>query len=291
MIFRCLALAAMIGCGVPDVEAPEFSPRELATGLRFERLARVDNPTYGVVPVAEGPGAWVARGGIIERLDGFEGQVIDTFQLRQGPVEDLELLDRDGDSWLIRVGEEILVVDAQGEVVERSSVEAGCVRIEFEGCLTMEVEDRIAVDRQSQFAVVSGSKEVRRFVEGADRGTFLVDRPLIDVAARAGRLVVLSEDSVMMQLDPNTGVVLAEWKVHRPVDIFGIQLSDDGMGIVLEAPGGIVFFALDVEQPGYLLATGGGNFGSPGGSGGSGGSGSGGGGGGGAGSAGTATNP
>ncbi len=310
-----LLLLLSFGCTAPDDDLPApvvdaYTP----DALRFERLARIDNPGNGVVAASHG-GAWVARDGVLDRIDASDASVVDTVWVDGESQSGLVLLDGDAAGFLVALGpDEVAIIDRDGAVVDVFDVPevvrsggltpdgawvvygdgAGCTGLMLSegqlqalgtvGCdsdrdsnrpvATGESHVALATDGEVRFALEPGSDELVRLVgpDGAttDDAVFGLDRPAIDVAAQEGQVLVLSEDGVLTHLDPETGEVLAEWHVHRPVSIESIALTRAADTIVLASEDVVVFFALDPTAPGYPLVPGGGSPGQTPGGGGSG---------------------
>jgi hypothetical protein len=321
-------LAALVACSPPadDVAAEPWSGPD---GLRFERLARVVNPGLGVVAARDG-GAWLARDGVLAWVDAVDGAVVETVHVDGRTVDGLMLLDADADGWWVALdAHQVAWVDRSGAIVDAldlpgpirtgglsvegawvtwdapdgacdalllsdpgASTDAiGAVRCDAERPVHSDAS-RAAIDDGALFALEPGTDVLDRI----DRTTgqtksLMLDRPAIDVAARGGQVVVLSEDGIMAHVAPDTGETLAEWHVHRPASIGSIALTAQADTIVLASDEAVVFFALDPEAPGFPLVEGGGNAGSTPGGGASGSVSGGGGGGASAGSAGSANHP
>lgn len=279
----------MVACTPDDGVSTPYTPGpEDNLGTRFERLAQVPDPGDGVVPLDMGPGAWVAREGAIEEVgaDGVAGTHVDVSAVGSAPT----LFDRSGERFLLAAHDTLDAVGPGGQATSSWTVEgevlagrltaqgvAAVVRA-VEGCslltaatdgdpvatdapceLTGDVDAwpgegvRVAADGGRTFALEADADEVTVFEGGALATSFGLDRVVVDVAARAGQLLVLSDDQVMMQLDPETGRTLAEWKVFRPQGLDTLQLAADGLGVVLSGGGSVVFFGFDPSAPGYLL--------------------------------------
>lgn len=293
-----IAAAWMVACTPDDGVSTPFTPRpEDNLGTRFERLAQVADPGDGVVPLDMGPGAWVAREGAIEEVgaDGVSGTHVDVSAVGSAPV----LLDRSGERFLLAAhdaldavgpaGQPMASWSVEGEVLAARLTDTGVAAVVREGevcSLVTAGSDgdpvgtdapcdlggdvdawpgegvRVAADGGRTFALDGDTAEVMVYEGGALATSFGLDRVVVDVAARAGQLLVLSDDQVMIQLDPETGRALAEWKVFRPQGLDTLQLAADGLGVVLSGGGSVVFFRFDPSATGYLLPDNP-NYGSP----------------------------
>lgn len=289
MAMRLILISALAACsgepGEPFTREP--APTPLA---RFERLGTVADTAGGLVALDGGPGGWLGRNGGIERIDAVDGATLERIEL-EDPAEP-RLLDHDGDRWLLAVDGGARLVDEGGGTVADHPVD-GVLRagrigagrtvytVDHDGvCNHLAIEDdgtaqaslaadcmlggdieawtgeqgpRIASDAGRAFALTPGQREVEVWQDGALADVFQVERTAMDLTARAGTLIVLSDDQVMTQLDPESGRALAEREVHRPEGVDRIRLSQDGTGIVLDGPEGAVFFALDMDARGFLL--------------------------------------
>lgn len=290
-----VVLTWMVGCGAnPDPEdGVEPTPR--AEGMRFERLERIANPGEGVA-ADWGTRAWVAMNGSAELYEGRDGSVVEALDLPvDGPVT---LLDAADGSLLIAGSSSVWQVDSNGSTMVADGVSStdghftpdgiALLVSDADGCGILETRAGAEhftalgdcnVSGDLGYAVESDASTLLTFddtlflaepgqrelsvVGDASVANWTLPRTVMDVSARAGVLLVISDDQVVMHVNRESGEVEAEWKIHRPTNIEHLRLTADAGGFVAWGPDGIVFFAFDLNAPGYLLTEGGGNAGTP----------------------------
>lgn len=218
-------------------------------------------PVDGVIHLLDGDGdTWLVQrdadlvvldpaGGVVDSWP-MEGEALTGRLTGTGPVV---VVDEGGDCLRVelteagRMSEDIASCDVSGDL--ETVADFGEVPSNISNGL------RVATDPETgrTYTLEPSQRVVDVYEGGALVDSFELSRIAIEIGARNGMLVALSDEQVLADIDPETGRAIAEVRVFSPDDLEHMRLTGDGGGVVLDGPGGVVFYRVNPDGHPWVL--------------------------------------